>query len=288
MKKIISLSLSALLLLALTVSGCAQEEKPELNQTIANHLALTPEQVSAMVDGVQDLDLTSEGEDTTVHIRQSFGNQRELYVLYDVTFSEKIDLDTLEDDIRPTFLEFSSDSGKRDGTHRTDIVTQEGQTITYLTYFECGLQKGWPEETMHFILSGFQSAGAEADVAWTNDISQDLHKLSWVPANQAGEVLIQDIPGEGEQKAGTVYLTPFSLRLELYETDQPDMESLKQSIKFCCKDGTTSSLVYRSSGGGHSERNGKLTGVNCHWQFIGSQDLSQLEGMEVDGHTLAF
>ena len=107
MKKIISLSLSALLLLALTVSGCQQEsaQKPEMEKTIANRLAMTPEQVSAMADGVQDLDLTSaEGENTIVHVRQSFGNQRELYILYDVTFSEKIDLDVLKDGISPITL----------------------------------------------------------------------------------------------------------------------------------------------------------------------------------------
>ncbi len=32
------------------------------------------------------------GEKTTVHVRQAFGNEREMYVLYDVTFSTETDL----------------------------------------------------------------------------------------------------------------------------------------------------------------------------------------------------
>ncbi|MCI8414028.1 MAG: hypothetical protein HFF00_00165 [Ruminiclostridium sp.] len=295
MKKIISLSLSALLLLALTVSGCQQEsaQKPELEKTIANRLAMTPEQVSAMADGVQDLDLTSaEGENTIVHVRQSFGNQRELYILYDVTFSEKIDLDVLKDGISPISERLSPEGGERTGTSRMSTMSREGQTITYLSYFECGEQEGWPEGALCFTIDGFQNTrpkddAQEGDEVEFEKLSEDVHKLSWVPTN-AGETIIQDIPGEGDQKAGKVYLTPFSLRLELNETNQPDMESLKQSIQFLYKDGTASSIVSRSSGGGHSEDNGKMTGVNCHWQFIGNIDLSQLEGMEVDGHTLSF
>lgn len=293
MKKIISLSLSALLLLALTVSGCTQEEKPELNQTIATHLALSPEQVSAMADGVQDLDLTSAGgKNTTVHISQSFGNQRELYILYDVTFSEEVDLDVLEDGISPVSETFKPEGGIQAGTGRMCTVSREGQTITYLSYFECGDQERWPEGEVCFTIDGFQNTTPKADAQEGDEvefemISEDVHKLSWVPVN-AGETIIQDIPGEGDKKAGKVYLTPFSLRLELYETDQPDIQGLTRSITLLGKDGTVSPLNAGANGGGSSEKDGRLTAVDYHWQFRDVLDLSRLKGMEADGHTLSF
>ena len=129
--------------------GCSHtvSDTPSIDAEIAEFLQVSESQAESLWEGIQTIDQNSRAEKTTVHVRQAFGNEREMYVLYDVTFSTEIDLQKEENNgILPTTVTLSgvgevSKAGKGGSVYTIGI---NGQTITYLSYFESNLDQ-YPE-----------------------------------------------------------------------------------------------------------------------------------------------
>ena len=121
--------------------GCSHtvSDTPSIDAEIAEFLQVSESQAESLWEGIQTIDQNSRAEKTTVHVRQAFGNEREMYVLYDVTFSTEIDLQKEENNgILPTTVTLSgvgevSKAGKGGSVYTIGI---NGQTITYLSYFD--------------------------------------------------------------------------------------------------------------------------------------------------------
>ena len=90
MKRIL-LPLSLLLLLALA-AGCSAQGEAQLDPTMAQQLQIDETMAATLAPGIQDVDVTDRGTDLTIHVRQTLGNDRELYVLYDVTLAGTVAL----------------------------------------------------------------------------------------------------------------------------------------------------------------------------------------------------
>ena len=90
MKRIL-LPLSLLLLLALA-AGCSAQGEAQLDPTMAQQLQIDETMAATLAPGIQDVDVTDRGTDLTLHVRQTLGNDRELYVLYDVTLAGTVAL----------------------------------------------------------------------------------------------------------------------------------------------------------------------------------------------------
>ena len=118
--------------------GCSHtvSDTPSIDAEIAEFLQVSESQAESLWEGIQTIDQNSRAEKTTVHVRQAFGNEREMYVLYDVTFSTEIDLQKEENNgILPTTVTLSgvgevSKAGKGGSVYTIGI---NGQTITYLS-----------------------------------------------------------------------------------------------------------------------------------------------------------
>ena len=85
--------------------GCSHtvSDTPSIDAEIAEFLQVSESQAESLWEGIQTIDQNSRAEKTTVHVRQAFGNEREMYVLYDVTFSTEIDLQKRGEQRNPTY-----------------------------------------------------------------------------------------------------------------------------------------------------------------------------------------
>ena len=189
MKRIL-LPLSLLLLLALA-AGCSAQGEAQLDPTMAQQLQIDETMAATLAPGIQDVDVTDRGTDLTLHVRQTLGNDRELYVLYDVTLAGTV--------ILP------------DG--------EEGwfgpQTITYLSYFSRGIP--WPAGDLRLSVGDF--------VSDDTSLTQEVAEATWTPTNQ-GTILEGEIQTPAGETVGSVTLTPFSLSYTFTQGAQPKMEEI--------------------------------------------------------------
>ena len=161
--------------------GCSHtvSDTPSIDAEIAEFLQVSESQAESLWEGIQTIDQNSRAEKTTVHVRQAFGNEREMYVLYDVTFSTEIDLQKEENNgILPTTVTLSgvgevSKAGKGGSVYTIGI---NGQTITYLSYFESNLDQ-YPEGDLLLTLGQFK-AGGKTEATSIADVFRDANN-SW-------------------------------------------------------------------------------------------------------------
>lgn len=143
MKRIL-LPLSLLLLLALA-AGCSAQGEAQLDPTMAQQLQIDEAMAATLAPGIQDVDVTDRGTDLTLHVRQTLGNDRELYVLYDVTLAGTVILPDGEEGWfgpQTVTLQGVEESTASRGSVQSVFLDKEGQTITYLSYFSRGIP--WP------------------------------------------------------------------------------------------------------------------------------------------------
>ncbi len=145
MKRIL-LPLSLLLLLALA-AGCSAQGEAQLDPTMAQQLQIDEAMAATLAPGIQDVDVTDRGTDLTIHVRQTLGNDRELYVLYDVTLPGTVALPAGEEGwFGPQTVTLQGVEEHRLPRQRPiRLPGQGGQTITYLSYFS--RDTAWPAGT---------------------------------------------------------------------------------------------------------------------------------------------
>ena len=131
MKRIL-LPLSLLLLLALA-AGCSAQGEAQLDPTMAQQLQIDETMAATLAPGIQDVDVTDRGTDLTLHVRQTLGNDRELYVLYDVTLAGTVILPDGEEGWfgpQTVTLQGVEESTASRGSVQSVFLDKEGQTIT--------------------------------------------------------------------------------------------------------------------------------------------------------------
>lgn len=75
-------------------AGCTSSVKEEMNPIIVSQLNLTDSKKQSLTGSLQGIHQTETGENISLSVHQTLGNERELYVLYDVTFGKEIDIST--------------------------------------------------------------------------------------------------------------------------------------------------------------------------------------------------
>ena len=69
------------LLLLLLAAGCSAQGAARMDPMVAQQLHMDDALAEALSPSVQNVDATDRGTDLTLHVRQTLGNDRELYVL---------------------------------------------------------------------------------------------------------------------------------------------------------------------------------------------------------------
>lgn len=286
--KVFSLSLALSFLLVFVLAGCSGKTTPAeettaatLDPAIEETLHVSEDMASALSGSIQDLDLTSEQEHSTLRVLQTFGNPQELYVLLEMTFDETLTLPLDENTPTPDTYSLLGQGETRDHTPSKHFQTlsHEGNTMRFLCYFLHG-GGPWPEGDLQLTIGDLTYANEEKHTP----VNQDTHTLTWTPTNQ-GTILTGEITAEDGTTLGDVTLSPFSLQFSLDSTEKESFSQVTDTIALVYQDGTTKQAGAHFSGGGSSTPPKYLHGSRA---FSPPEDLAQVTGVQIDGHTVTF
>ena len=269
MKRIL-LSLSLLLLLALA-AGCSAQGEAQLDPTMAQQLQIDEAMAATLAPGIQDVDVTDRGTDLTLHVRQTLGNDRELYVLYDVTLAGTVILPDGEEGWfgpQTVTLQGVEESTAHSGSVQTAFLDKERQTITYLSYFSRGIP--WPAGDLRLSVGDF--------VSDATSLTQEVAQVTWTPENQ-GTVLEGTVQNPAGEAVGSVTLTPFSLSYAFTEGAHLELEEIN---------GMALPDAYLLDSQGMARRAGSASGGGKNWSttFRTPLDLTTVSAVEVAGYVV--
>ena len=269
MKRIL-LSLSLLLLLALA-AGCSAQGEAQLDPTMAQQLQIDEAMAATLAPGIQDVDVTDRGTDLTLHVRQTLGNDRELYVLYDVTLAGTVILPDGEEGWfgpQTVTLQGVEESSAHSGSVQTAFLDKERQTITYLSYFSRGIP--WPAGDLRLSVGDF--------VSDATSLTQEVAQVTWTPENQ-GTVLEGTVQNPAGEAVGSVTLTPFSLSYAFTEGAHLELEEIN---------GMALPNAYLLDSQGMARRAGSASGGGKNWSttFRTPLDLTTVSAVEVAGYVV--
>ena len=268
MKRIL-LPLSLLLLLALA-AGCSAQGEAQLDPTMAQQLQIDETMAATLAPGIQDVDVTDRGTDLTLHVRQTLGNDRELYVLYDVTLAGTVALPAGEEGWfgpQTVTLQGVEESTASRGSVQSVFLDKEGQTITYLSYFS--RDTAWPAGDLRLSVGDFVSDDAS--------LTQEVAQVTWTPENQ-GTVLEGTVQNPAGEAVGSVTLTPFSLSYAFTEGAHLELEEIN---------GMALPNAYLLDSQGMARRAGSASGGGKNWSttFRTPLDLT-VSAVEVAGYVV--
>lgn len=269
MKRIL-LPLSLLLLLALA-AGCSAQGEAQLDPTMAQQLQIDETMAATLAPGIQDVDVTDRGTDLTLHVRQTLGNDRELYVLYDVTLAGTVILPDGEEGWfgpQTVTLQGVEESTASRGSVQSVFLDKEGQTITYLSYFS--RDTAWPAGDLRLSVGDF--------VSDDTSLTQEVAQVTWTPENQ-GTVLEGTVQNPAGEAVGSVTLTPFSLSYAFTEGAHLELEEIN---------GMALPNAYLLDSQGMARRAGSASGGGGNWgtTFRTPLDLTTVSAVEVAGYVV--
>lgn len=246
-RTICTLLSAAVLCACLWLAGCGQqgeEMNSALDPRIAEYLSLDSEQANTLADGIQDVDVTTKGNDFTLHVIQTLGNQRELYILYDVTFADSVKLPEF-DEVQPGawIFDFQSVEEARATTHsaKNEVISQKGRTQTYLGYVN------WENDTFP---GGEMAFSVGEFFAGDQKLTQETLEASWTPTNQ-GTLLQRDMTDQDGKNVGMMTLSSYSVSFQLTEALQiPDTEDGWKAQISCLLDDQGKEVYKRGASGG--------------------------------------
>lgn len=268
--KPILLPLSLLLLLALA-AGCSAQGEAQLDPTMAQQLQIDETMAATLAPGIQDVDVTDRGTDLTLHVRQTLGNDRELYVLYDVTLAGTVILPDGEEGWfgpQTVTLQGVEESTAHSGSVQTAFLDKERQTITYLSYFS--RDTAWPAGDLRLSVGDF--------VSDETSLTQEVAQVTWTPENQ-GTVLEGTVQNPAGEAVGSVTLTPFSLSYAFTEGAHLELEEIN---------GMALPNAYLLDRQGMARRAGSASGGGKNWSttFRTPLDLTTVSAVEVAGYVV--
>lgn len=259
------------LLLLLLAAGCSAQGAARMDPMVAQQLHMDDALAEALSPSVQNVDATDRGTDLTLHVRQTLGNDRELYVLYDVTLAGTVALPAGEEGWfgpQTVTLQGVEESTASRGSVQSVFLDKEGQTITYLSYFS--RDTAWPAGDLRLSVGDF--------VSDDTSLTQEVAQVTWTPENQ-GTVLEGTVQNPAGEAVGSVTLTPFSLSYAFTEGAHLELEEIN---------GMALPNAYLLDSQGMARRAGSASGGGKNWSttFRTPLDLTTVSAVEVAGYVV--
>ena len=250
-----------------------------LDPLLAEHLNIGDSLPEGLEQSIQMIEKEISGKDCDVFVRQTMGDAQTLYVLYDVTFAEGIDLTCQgNESIEPDLLQLTQKEGQLLPLNMwgTELVAEDGQTLTFLTYF-CSWDTWQSESEINFVVGDFQ----KTDGLQQTTLTDEEATLSWLPTNQA-ESLEGEVVNETGEVMGNVSLSPFALAFSLNPAEEIDFMTLIDKTEIMCRDGQALHVQGRTGGTQEGEQ------VNGMVKLQEILDLETVTAVQIDGHTVNF
>jgi hypothetical protein len=261
-----------LIVTTLLLISCAFPKETSWNNSFISYFNPSQTIIKEMDRAVQNVYSELNTDKVTVRVNQTLGDQKTIFISLDVTFPNDINLEPIlsmsnnsnaEVQIMPESVEIiegkidykdveghsmaqvASVYGKSVLNGNTDVYTSgvnlENNSISYIICFD-GNNVCFDGGEITLLISGFvQNFGEETEI-----ISQGPYVVSWLPKNE-GEILSSGINTEDGKNIGSVILSAFSLRAELYLSDYNSDNELLHSVKLVLKNGNVIELNGPSS-----------------------------------------
>lgn len=260
-------------------AGAEFASPPVLDSLLAEHFNIEDSLSEELKQSIQMIEKEIDGKDCDVFVRQTMGDAQTLYVLYDVTFAEGIDLTCQENErIEPALLQLTQKGGQLLPLNMwgTELIAEDGQTLTFLTYF-CSWDTWQSESEINFTVGDFQKTDGLQQATLTDQEAT----LSWLPTNQA-ESLEGEVVNETGEVMGNVYLSPFALAFSLNPAEEIDFMALIDKTEIMCRDGQALHVQGRTGGTQEGEQ------VNGMVKLQEILDLETVTAVQIDGYTVNF
>lgn len=273
------------------LTSCASRQTKQLDAIFSEKLKVDPALLQTMDAEIQNPKVTKEYDDVSFQIGQTFGDEKFLYISFDVTFNNKQDFDKFisEDNVSKLNIVFIDKK-------ETDIVlplltTSSSPFNIHLSTYSILNDKNTISYLIALTPTNFLYS-FETITLYISDITVTSHDgekeilasgpyfISWDAANKgtlySGE--IQDADTDG-----TVLLSSFGLMVYLDRSGYTSLEDLKNSITIT-QGGKTFPLP-SSVSGGYSPSTG-----SCHLilPFPELLNLNQLDSMQLGDQTIDF
>lgn len=309
------LKITMLLVLSLTLvllfSSCASRPNVIWDDTFTQELNPDADIMQKLSGSVQNIDLQSSRDDVTVHVKQTLGDAKTLYIALDIILPGERDHRDAElesndsvapysitprvcelvagpveysdiKDLTPALIEhlyFSKRIMIGDGSGVALVQTSITEnTFSYLMYLS-GDDKFFIPDTITLIIGDFSVSKDDMEIA----SYPEIHLISWTPTNDA-PLVEKTITTKDNKIIGSVLLSPFSFSGKVFSSDYETIDEFYQSIYFIQQDGTEfMPKKYHGSGGGFS-----LPGGAASQNFLFAQplDIDTIKEIQIGGHTV--
>lgn len=307
------LSVATLLLLTLLcLSACTSDSEVVWDETFIQELNPDAEIMKQLSSAVQDIDLTSTRDDVTVHIKQTLGDAKTMYIALDITYPDERDNNESgiesdgavpPDELRPNICElitgtvqYADIQGKNPdlikhlylnkkamynggGNFTTLKSTSQGNTISCLISLNSDNKSFPADRPITLMIGDFYTFNGDENIT----IYPEIHLISWTPTNEA-PLIERTITTEDNQIIGGILLSPFSFAGHLSASDYETVEEFYQSIHFITPRGTEFKPAKGVGIGGSFS----LPGGAASQSFLFKQpiDLNTIKEIEIGGYTV--
>lgn len=287
MKRIIYI-LFAVVSIIVTLSGCnvnsergngsTLSSQERIESILLEHLSGKSTALEKLQGSVQVIEKKYDGDTFECFIRKAIGDAQTLYIIYDVTFPEEVDLTCGNgEDITPAICQLE----KKDGSilvldmWDTEILVEDGQTRTFLTSF-CSWDTWKSNEAVNFSVGKFQKTDGYNETIITDEVA----RFTWNATNHT-ECLEKEINlTDGEN--GKIRVSPFGLSFVMESTNKADLTPMIDGLEILFIDGHTTKPKGATSGTHDGEEMQVLI------RFYNLMDLDAVEGVLIGEDTILF
>ncbi len=232
-KKIMIIFLSAILLM---LTACQSSQGKKLNDAFAEKLAIDDDSMKNYDTEIQDVNLSKDYNDVSFHVTQTFGDEKFLYIVFDVVFKDTLNFQkfTSEDNASPLNILISD---KKENDLQTPIniytfrspfnqdirklaVDPEKKQVSYLITLDTTTKFQTITLCIPSIAANLNGSGEET-------IAPGPYFISW-DANNKGKILMGEI--EKTDTVGNVLVSSFGLIVDLSRSPYVSWEEVRDAI----------------------------------------------------------
>ncbi|NLH02211.1 MAG: hypothetical protein GX488_10045 [Clostridiales bacterium] len=236
------IAIAIIMLILIQFTSCAPE-KSAVNQNIAQYLNIN--KTKNLDSYIQDLNLKSSKDGITVDVKQSFGNEKTVYIAFEVLFPDDVKLPSNDNEINimPQTIQLISDENNSlngfSGIYPI-CINKENNSISYIYFFD-GEEICFNGTKVTLTINEFR------DTTEDGCVSPNSFSVSWNPTN-ISKTKTFDILDKHDKTIGYATLSPLSLSVAIDQSVFVSYEELIESVKLIGTDGTALDIKWRSSG----------------------------------------
>lgn len=306
-------SVVLLLIAALCLPSCANDSQATWDEMFVQELNPDADIIKKLNGSIQNVDLKSSIDGVTVHVKQTLGDEKTLYIAMDVVFPDDVDLKTMmappggdsiqaqiipkdmailegkatnadikglsweeiHDKYKYNWLFFEMDTLSSLNIRKTSCDFANN-TISYLLLFNSDIKR-LNVNTVSLFVGDFVLNSNGTDIPMTPGI----HTIAWTPQNESAVRELEITAADGSSR-GNIVLSPFSFNAYVTYSQFKTADEFDQSIRFINIDGSEMKRpIYLV---GSASPDSGMTIIDT--LFSSPRDIDNLREIQIGGYTV--